>query len=80
MTEKNKIIFLRNSFGGRSALYLNDKLVVQNNPMPIFEVAETMHNNQPFSYEELEVDGEWIDEVGCYPNKFSDIPANVFSE
>lgn len=78
MTEKNKIILLRNEFDGRTALYLNDNLVVQNNPMPIFEVTETMTLNQPFEFQELEVSGEWIDEVGWYPEKFSAIPKEVF--
>lgn len=76
----NKIIMVTNEFGGRTALYLNDKLVVDNNPMPLFEVTETMTNNQPFDFEEVEVSGEWIDEVGRYPELFSTIPKDVFTD
>ena len=78
MTDKNKIILVTNDFGGRTALYLNDNLVIQNNPMPMFEVTETMTLNQPFEFEELEVSGSWLDEVGRYPNKCSEIPKEIF--
>lgn len=78
MTDKNKIILVTNDFGGRTALYLNDNLVIQNNPMPMFEVTETMTFNQPFEFEELEVSGNWLEEVGLYPNKCSEIPEDAF--
>lgn len=74
----NKITIVSNDAGGREALYLNGKLVVQNNPMPRFEVTETMTNNQPFEFDELEVSAEWLDDVAFYPEKLSDIPEEVF--
>jgi len=77
---KNKIAIVSNDFGGREALYLNGVLVIQNNPMPRFEVTETMTANQPFEFKELEVSGDWLDDVGRYPQKLEDIPADVFTE
>lgn len=78
MTDKNKIILVTNDAGGHEALYLNDNIVVQNNPMPRFELTDTMTLNQPFDFEELEVDANWLDEVSRYPDKFSEIPEKVF--
>jgi hypothetical protein len=79
MSKNNKIIMVSNDYGGRTALYLNGILVVQNNPMPIFEVTETMTQNQPFDFEDLEVAGEWLEKEGRYPEKFEDIPAESFT-
>lgn len=75
----NKIVLVTNDFGGREALYLNGAIVVQNNPMPRFEVTETMTNHQPFEFKEVEVSGQWLDDVNRYPEKLEDIPENVFT-
>lgn len=77
---KNKIVLVTNDFGGREALYLNGVLVIQNNPMPRFEVTDTMTNHQPFEFQEVEVSGDWLDDVSRYPEKFEDIPVDVFTE
>jgi hypothetical protein len=75
----NKIVLVTNDFGGREALYLNGAIIIQNNPMPRFEVTETMTNNQPFDFKEVEVSGDWLDNVNRYPEKLEDIPADVFT-
>jgi len=79
MTDINKIVIFSNEFGGREALYLNGHIVIQNNPLPRFEVTETMTDNQPFEFVELEVSGEWLDHVGKYPEQLKDIPANRYT-
>lgn len=76
----NKIVLVSNDFGGSEALYLNGVIVIQNNPMPRFEVTDTMTKNQPFEFAEVEVSGDWLDGVGKYPDKLEDIPANVFTD
>lgn len=75
----NKIVLVSNDFGGREALYLNGAIVIQNNPMPRFEVTDTMTNNQPFEFKEVEVSGDWLDNVNRYPEKLEEIPADVFT-
>lgn len=75
----NKIVLVTNDFGGREALYLNGSIVIQNNPMPRFEVTETLTNNQPFDFEDIEVCGEWLEKVGRYPESFEDIPVESFT-
>lgn len=80
MSKQNNIVLVVNSFGGREALYLNGKLVIQNNPMPRFEITQTMTDNQPFSFKELEVCGEWLDSKRVYPDEFKDIPDGVFTD
>lgn len=76
----NKIVLVTNDFGGREALYLNGTIVVQNNPMPRFEVTDTMTKNQPFEFAEVEVSGDWLDGVRKYPDELEDIPDNVFTD
>lgn len=77
---KNKIVLVTNDFGGREALYLNGVLVIQNNPMPRFEITETMTNNQPFEFQEVEVSGQWLDDLNKYPEKLEYIPKDVFTD
>jgi hypothetical protein len=77
---KNKIVLVSNDYGGREALYLNGKLVIQNNPMPRFEVTGTMTNYQPFDFQEIEVSGKWLDDVNKYPENLEDIPKDVFTD
>lgn len=79
MIVMNKIVLVSNDFGGREALYLNGAIVIQNNPMPRFEVTDTMTNNQPFEFKEVEVSGDWLDNVNRYPEKLEEIPADVFT-
>lgn len=79
MTEVNKIVIVSNEDGGREALYLNGHLVIQNNPLPRFEVTETMTENQPFEFSELEVSGDWMEDVGKYPDRIVDIPSDVYT-
>lgn len=79
MIVMNKIVLVSNDFGGREALYLNGAIVIQNNPMPRFEVTDTMTNNQPFEFKEVEVSGNWLDNVNRYPEKLEEIPADVFT-
>ena len=74
----NKITLVTNTSGELEALYLNGSLVIQNNSIPRFELVDTMTNNQPFEFNEVEVSAEWICDQDNYPKKLSDIPAGVY--
>lgn len=74
----NKIVIVNSTDGDWSGLFVNDSLNHEGHSISEHELLSVLHKNQPFEYEVLEVESEWLNEGGCFPNKFSDIPKEQF--
>lgn len=74
-----KLTYVSSSHGDWCGVYVDDILQTEGHSIPIHEwldLIDTWNFNE--SSQQLEVDGEWLEESGSFPTFFSDIPEEKF--
>lgn len=74
----NKVTIVNSTDGDWSGLFVNGKISFQSHSLPKHEMLDILSKNQPFEYEELEVDGDWLADIGQFSENLSDIPEEAF--
>lgn len=73
-----KITIVKSTDGDWSGLFINGIISFQSHNIPEHEILETLFKSQPFEYETLEVDGDWLGDIGQFSANLSDIPDDAF--
>lgn len=74
-----KLTYVSSSHGDWCGIYVGDTLQTEGHSIPVHEwldLIDTCNFNE--SSQQLEVDGEWLEESGSFPTFFSDIPEEKF--
>lgn len=74
-----RVITVSSSHGDWEAIYLDGKLKMEGSSLPIDDVVNLYSDNSSRHFS-IEVDGEWAENSGGFPNSLTDIPQDVFEE
>ena len=73
-----KLTYVTNEYGEWCGVYIDGKLDTEGHSIPVYEWLDYIKMRGITEVEELEVSGEWMEDVGSFPQLFDDIPKEKF--
>lgn len=74
----NKLTYVSSSNGAWSGIYIDNKLNYEGHSIPVWVWLDLFNLNSVSEAIQLEVDGDWLEEGGSFPQNFKDIPKDKF--
>lgn len=71
--------YVSSSNGDWCGIYIDDNLLTEGHSIPAHEWLDIVENQSIFKTQNLEVEGDWLEEGGSFPQSFSDIPSEYLS-
>lgn len=71
--------YVSSSNGDWCGIYVDGQLYTEGHSITVWEWLDIVENQSTFKTQNLEVDGDWLEEGGSFPQSFSDIPSEYLS-
>lgn len=71
--------YVSSSDGDWCGIYIDDTLYTEGHSITVWDWLHIVENHTIFKTQSLDVDADWLEEGGCFPQSFSDIPSEYLS-
>lgn len=71
--------YVSSSNGDWCGIYIDDNLLIEGHSIPVHEWLQIIKTLLIDTTKEHEVEGDWLEEGGSFPQSFSDIPSEYLS-
>lgn len=75
----SSLIYISSSNGDWCGIYVDGQLYTEGHSIAVWEWLDIVENQSTFKTQNLEVEGDWLEEGGSFPQSFSDIPSEYLS-
>ena len=75
----SSLIYISSSNGDWCGIYVDGQLYTEGHSIAVLEWLDIVENQSTFKTQNLEVEGDWLEEGGSFPQSFSDIPSEYLS-
>lgn len=73
-----KLTYVSSSNGEWSGIYIDNQLDYEGNSIPVWVWIDLFNLSDVTAAVQLEVDGEWLEEGGSFPQNLKNIPEDKF--
>lgn len=73
-----KLTYVSSTHGDWSGIYVDNKLDYEGHSIPVWVWLDLFNLSGVTETVQFEVDGEWLEEAGSFPQNFKDIPEDKF--
>lgn len=70
----SSLVYVSSSHGDWSGIYVDNQLDYEDHSIPVWVWIDLFNLNSVTEAVQFEVDGDWLEEGGSFPQNFKDIP------
>lgn len=70
----SKLVYVSSTHGDWSGIYVDNQLDYEGHSIPVWGWLNYIKMQEITEVEEYEVSGEWMEDLGSFPQLFDDIP------